>query len=238
MIANYLGLIARKCGMSYVVRGAEVVPVTIVYMDDLYIVDVKTIEKNGYNALTLGSYPVKESKTNKPQKTNFESMSVPCLKILKEFRLPTGVDMSSFALGQKMEIDFQKLIGCLIDVQSVGKGKGFAGVVKKYGFAGQLASHGESLSERSLGSTGNRTDPGKVFKNKKMPSRMGGKIVTTQNMEIIKVDAEKSLIFIKGTIPGFQSQELFITNAIKKVIILPSSTEVMFNFVKALLLKK
>lgn len=232
MMGNYIGLIAKKCGMSYIMLNSQTVPVTILKLDDMYIVDVKTVEKNGYNAVVVATNEVKQSKCNKSQRVTFEKIQTPFLKTVKEFRLFETVNMSSFTIGQKIDIDLTKLLGFFVDTRSVAKGKGFAGVVKKYGFGGQLGSHGESLSERSLGSTGNRTDPGKVFKNKKMPSRMGGKSVNVQNMEIIKVDTDNSLIFLKGTVPGFNSSDVFITNAIKKSFIMPGSKSLSFNFIQ------
>jgi large subunit ribosomal protein L3 len=191
------------------------------------------VEKNGYNAIVIASDGfAKSSSVNKPQKVMLEKNSCPVVSELKEFRLPDSVNMSEFKLGNEISINLEDLLNSFVDTLSVAKGKGFAGVMKKYGFKGQPATHGVSLTHRSIGSTGNRTDPGKVFKNKKMPSRMGGKNVRKQNMKIIGFDGEKSLLYILGSIPGFNGSRVIVESAIKKSININSKTFV-FNSVSS-----
>lgn len=229
-----IGLIAKKCGMSSLVNNDGVVtPITIINIPKQYIASILTIQKNGYNAIVIAADGfAKSTSVNKPQKIMLEKNLCPVVSELKEFRLPDFVNMSEFKVGHQVNIDLEDLSNSFVDTLSVAKGKGFAGVMKKYGFKGQPATHGVSLTHRSIGSTGNRTDPGKVFKNKKMPSRMGGKNVRKQNMKIVGFDREKSLLYILGSVPGFNGSKIIIQSAIKKSIKINSESFV-FNAVSA-----
>ncbi|WP_161982799.1 50S ribosomal protein L3 [Candidatus Deianiraea vastatrix] len=210
------GLIGKKCGMtSLFLDDGSVIPCTAVYIDRHYIVNVKTVAKDGYNAVILGTNAKRAKLVNKPQRKNLETLNLPALSNLKEFRLPNNLDMSTFVLGSEIEIDFKHLNGSFVDVRSRSKGKGFAGVVKRYGFGGQHASHGESLSERSHGSTGQRQDPGKVFKNKKMAGHMGDENVCIQNLSVLKVLPDERMLLISGSISGHSGSDVILTSSIK-----------------------
>lgn len=217
-MSSSVGLLAKKCGMTtFIADDGSHIPATVLYLGEQFIVDVKTVAKHGYNAIVV-AIDVKRSKLlNKPQKVFFEKNNLPCLSKVKEFRLSEEIDLTSFSFKGKIEFDLSSLVNQIVDITSVAKGKGFAGVVKKYGFAGQLASHGESLSERSHGSTGQRQDPGKVFKGKKMAGRMGGGVVTTQNMKILSCFVDESLLIVNGSIPGSKGAIVEITSAVKSV---------------------
>jgi large subunit ribosomal protein L3 len=207
------GVIARKVGMSQVfLDSGERIPVTLVKVDSCTVLAQKTMGKDGYIALQLGAEAVPSHRTTKPMQGVFKKLNTPCFSKVKEFRvseenlLPVGenLDASYFQPGQ------------FIDVTGVSVGKGFAGGMKRHGFGGLRASHGVSVSHRSHGSTGNRQDPGKVFKNKKMAGHMGCRRVTKLSLTVVSVDVEKKLVFIKGSVPGSKNQVLYIRDAIKK----------------------
>ncbi len=207
------GLLAKKLGMSRIFRDDGThVPVTILHLDDVRVVSTRTAERDGYNAIQLGWGRAKVKNVTKPNKGHFAAAKVePTLKMV-EFHVAedallepgTGLSAAHFVAGQK------------VDVCGTSKGKGFAGGMKRWNFSGLEASHGVSVSHRSLGSTGNRQDPGKTFKNKKMPGHLGAERVTTQNLEIAAVDVEKGLILVKGAIPGAKGGYVMVTDAIKR----------------------
>jgi large subunit ribosomal protein L3 len=210
-MSAFFAFIGKKVGMTQIYGSdGSLVPVTLLYVGDNYIVDTKNSDRDGYSSVLLGSFEVKEKKNNKPQASLMKSKNLPQLGRLKEFRVPSDI---SFDVN-KSSID-DSIIGMRIDIRSRSKGKGFAGVVKRYGFRGQHASHGESLSERSHGSTGQRQDPGKVFKGKKMAGHMGDRNVCVQNMLVLDVDSSKSLLFVKGSVPGFNGCDVFINTTSK-----------------------
>lgn len=207
------GLIAKKLGMSRIFQADGThVPVTVLKVDGLQVVNVRTAEKDGYNAVQLGTGAVKAKKVSKPLKGYFAKAKIEPKKKLGEFRvsedclLPLGAELSveHFVPGQ------------YVDVCAKSNGKGFAGVMKRYNFAGLEASHGVSISHRSHGSTGNRQDPGKVFKGKKMAGHMGATRVTVQNLKVVSVDPSKGLIMVKGAVPGTEDTWVRITDAVKK----------------------
>ncbi|GBQ24505.1 MAG: 50S ribosomal protein L3 [Acidiphilium sp. 37-64-53] len=207
------GIIAKKLGMTRLFRDDGThVPVTVLHMDDVRVVMAKTVESDGYAAVQLGFGHAKTKNVSKPMKGHYANAKVePAMKLV-EFRvaddavLETGAVLSPthFAAGQK------------VDVAGISKGKGFAGGMKRWNFAGLEASHGVSISHRSLGSTGNRQDPGKTFKNKKMAGHLGDKRITTMNLEIAAVDEARGLIMIKGGIPGAKNGYVFVRDAVKK----------------------
>ncbi|HJD56432.1 MAG TPA: 50S ribosomal protein L3 [Rickettsia endosymbiont of Pyrocoelia pectoralis] len=208
------GIIAQKVGMTSVFNDkGERVSLTLVKVEDCQIVEHKTLEKHGYNALVVGVKDRKASRVNKPMKQFFANAKVSSKTKLKEFRISednfidiaANVEVDHFAAGQ------------FIDVTATTIGKGFAGSMKRHNFRGLEASHGVSISHRSHGSTGQRQDPGKVFKGKKMAGHMGCSQVTIQNLKIFAVDKEQGLIMIQGSIPGHKGAYLSIKDAIKKI---------------------
>ena len=209
-----IGLIGKKIGMTREFFDTGVsVPVTVLSIEKGRIIDVITKEKRGYDAVRVGFGKIKNSKLTKQMKGVFAKKNTEPKKILKEFRVN---NISEYKEGNEIGLELFK-DQKFIDVTSKTIGKGFAGVMKKYNFAGLRASHGVSVSHRSHGSTGQRQDPGKVFKGKKMAGHMGDKIRTIQNLEIIKSDIENNLIFIKGSIPGSKNSLVLIEKTAKNI---------------------
>jgi len=209
------GLIARKIGSSsYFADNGVVFPVTIVKVESCIVSAIKTIEKDGYSAVQLVSINKTDSinKIKKPQRKIFTSLDIKPKKILKEFR----VDKESILeIGSSLNVNhFEK--NQYVDVSGTSIGKGFAGVMKRYNFAGGRASHGVSVSHRAHGSTGNSQDPGRVFKGKKMAGHMGAKRITKQNLKVIEIDKENNFLVIKGSIPGKKNSIVYIKDSVKK----------------------
>ena len=209
-----IGLIGKKIGMTreFFETGVSV-PVTVLSVEKGRIIDVITKDKRGYDAIRVGFGKIKNSKLTKQMKGVFAKKSTEPKRILKEFRVN---NISEFKTGNEIGLELFK-DQKFIDVTAKTIGKGFAGVMKKYNFAGLRATHGVSVSHRSHGSTGQRQDPGKVFKGKKMAGHMGDKIRTIQNLEIIKSDIENNLIFIKGSIPGSKNSLVLIEKTAKNI---------------------
>ena len=209
-----IGLIGKKIGMSREFFDSGIsVPVTVLSIEKGRILDVITKERRGYNAIRVGFGKVKTSKLTKQMKGVFAKKGTEPKKILKEFRVD---NVSEFKEGNEIGLELFK-DQKFVDVTSKTIGKGFAGVMKRYNFSGLRASHGVSVSHRSMGSTGQNQDPGKVFKGKKMPGHMGDKFRTIQNLEIIKSDPENNLIFIKGSVPGSKNSLVLIHKQAKKI---------------------
>ena len=209
-----IGLIGKKIGMTREFFDLGVsVPVTVLSVEKGRILDVITKEKRGYDAIKVGFGKIKNSKLTKQMKGVFAKKSTEAKKVLKEFRVK---NISEFKEGNEIGLELFK-DQKFVDVTARSIGKGFAGVMKKYNFAGGKASHGVSVSHRAHGSTGQNQDPGKVFKGKKMAGHMGNKLRTIQNLEIIKSDIEKNLIFIKGSIPGSKNTLVLIQKTSKIV---------------------
>ena len=209
------GLIATKVGnSSYYKDDGTNTHVTLIKVEECVVTNIKTSEKNGYNAVQLASIEtVKDiSKTSKPQRKIFTSVKIKPKKVLKEFRVDSD---NILDVGTKLDIDHFK-VNQFIDVSSISVGKGFAGVMKRHNFGGLRASHGVSISHRSHGSTGQNQDPGRVFKGKKMAGRMGNKKVTKQNLEIIEIDNVNNLLIVKGSIPGKKNSTIFLKDSIKR----------------------
>ena len=187
-------------------------PVTVLSVEGLQVVNVKTAEKDGYNAVQLGTGAVKSKNVSKPLKGYFAKAKVEPKKKLWEFRVSEDCLLSA---GSELSVE-HFVPGQYVDVCATSNGKGFAGVMKRYNFAGLEASHGVSISHRSHGSTGQRQDPGKVFKGKKMAGHMGAERVTVQNLKVVSVDSARGLIMVKGGVPGSENTWVRITDAVKK----------------------
>ena len=207
------GLIAKKLGMSRIfdVDGTHV-PVTVLQIDGLEVVAVKTQEKDGYTSVQLGCGNIKAKNLSKPLKGYFAKANVEPKKKLAEFRVSEDCLLS---VGDKLSAE-HFVPGQFVDVCGTSIGKGFAGVMKRHNFAGLEATHGVSISHRSHGSTGQRQDPGKVFKGKKMAGHMGDERVTVQNLKVVSVDGARGLIMVKGGVPGAENAWVRVTDAIKK----------------------
>ncbi|MGV3554765.1 MAG: 50S ribosomal protein L3 [Croceibacterium sp.] len=207
------GVIAKKVGMTRLFQeDGRHVPVTVLALEDCQVVSHRTADRDGYVAVQLGAGEAKQKNVNKPQREAFAKAEVSLKMKVAEFRLedeqgllPVGSHISAehFVAGQK------------VDITGHTQGKGFQGGMKRWGFGGLRASHGVSVSHRSLGSTGQRQDPGKVFKNKKMAGHMGDKRRTQQNLEVVRTDAERGLIFVKGSVPGSKNGWLLVRDAVK-----------------------
>jgi large subunit ribosomal protein L3 len=206
------GVIAKKMGMTRLFQDdGRHVPVTVLALDNVQVVARKNADDDGYFAVQLGAGTKKAKNMTKPERGHFGKAEVEPKARLAEFRvaedalLDVGAELSAdhFAVGQ------------LVDIQGVTQGKGFAGGMKRWGFGGLRATHGVSLSHRSLGSTGQRQDPGRVFKNKKMAGHMGAKNRTQQNLEVVRTDADRGLIFVKGSVPGHKGGWLLVKDAVK-----------------------
>jgi len=207
------GLIARKLGMTRLFKeDGSHVPVTVLHLDEVQVVDVRTQERDGYTAVQLGSTLAKVKNVSKANRGHYARVKVEPRKKLAEFRVAADavlepgavITAAHFVPGQK------------VDVTGTTKGKGFAGAMKRWNFRGLEASHGVSVSHRSHGSTGNRQDPGKTFKNKKMAGHLGQERVTTLNLSVARVDAEKNLIMVHGSIPGASGDYVLVRDAIKR----------------------
>ncbi|MCF6319444.1 MAG: 50S ribosomal protein L3 [Proteobacteria bacterium] len=205
-----IGIIGLKVGMTRVFsKEGNSTPVTVVSVADNTISQVKTTDTDGYNAIQVSTGAVKSSRVNKPLAGHFAKAGVQAAKFMMEFRtedsyeIGSNLDINMFAAGQK------------VDVTGRSKGKGFQGVIKRYNFQMQDATHGNSVSHRAPGSIGQCQTPGRVFKGKKMAGHMGDRNVTTQNLEVVRVDAEKGVILIKGAVPGAKNSRVIIKPAVK-----------------------
>ena len=209
-----LALIGKKIGMSReFYKTGQSVHVTVLKLDKARVIQVLDQEKRGYKAIQIGFGNVKTSKLSKAMKGYFAKKNTEPKKRLKEFRV---ANTEIYKEGNEFGLEIFKNVK-FVDVRSKTIGKGFAGVMKRHNFSGLRASHGVSVSHRSHGSTGQRQDPGKVFKGKKMAGHMGDKIRTIQNLEIIKSDIENNLLYLKGSIPGSKNSEVLVQKAVKNI---------------------
>jgi large subunit ribosomal protein L3 len=207
------GLIARKLGMSRVFRDDGThVPVTVLKVDGCQVVAHRTTERDGYTALQLGAGTVKVKNVTKPMRGHFAKASVEPKRTLAEFRVSGDALVE---VGAEITVE-HFVVGQHVDVTGTSIGKGYAGGMKRHGFHGLRATHGVSLSHRSLGSTGNRQDPGKVFKGKKMAGHLGDKQVTVLSLEVVRTDCDRGLILIKGAVPGAEGGYVLVRDAVKK----------------------
>ena len=207
------GLIARKLGMTRIFSdAAEHVPVTVLQVEDCQVVGVRTMEKDGYTAVQLGAGKAKVKNVTKPLRGHFAKAKVEPKRHLAEFRV---AEDALLAVGAELSVEHFRP-GQFVDVTGTSVGKGFAGAMKRHNFGGLRATHGVSISHRSHGSTGQRQDPGKVFKGKKMAGHMGNVRVTTQNLQVVATDAERGLILVKGAVPGAEGGIVLVRDAIKR----------------------
>ena len=207
-----IGLIGKKIGMTQkFFESGEAIPVTVLQVEPGKVVDVITKDKRGYSALLVGYGHVKSSKLTKAMKGFYAKKSLEAKKVLKEYRIE---DTEAFKPGADVTLEVLK-DKKFVDIRSKTIGKGFAGVMKRYNFGGLRASHGVSVSHRSHGSTGQRQDPGKVFKGKKMAGHMGDKFRTTQGLEIVETDIANNLLYLRGSIPGSKNTYVEIMEAVK-----------------------
>jgi large subunit ribosomal protein L3 len=206
------GVIAQKLGMTRVFTDAgEHVPVTVLKLDNCQVVAHRTVEKNGYVALQLGSGARKTRNVSKAMRGHFAASKVAPKSEMAEFRVSTD---ALIPVGAELTAD-HFVVGQFVDVTGTSVGKGFAGAMKRHNFGGLRASHGVSVSHRSHGSTGGRQDPGKVFKNKKMAGHMGDATVTTLNLKVVRTDVERGLLLVEGAVPGSKGGMILVRDAVK-----------------------
>ena len=207
------GVIAQKLGMTRVFTDAgEHVPVTVLRLQKCQVVGHRTADKNGYVALQLGAGDRKVKNVSRADRGNFAVAKVEPKRKLAEFRVSED---AMIPVGAEITAD-HFVVGQFVDVTGTSIGKGFAGGMKRWNFGGLRASHGVSISHRSIGSTGGRQDPGKTWKNKKMPGHMGVEKVTTQNLRVVRTDVERGLILVQGSVPGHAGGWIAVRDAVKK----------------------
>ncbi|UYY58376.1 50S ribosomal protein L3 [Sphingomonas sp. S2-65] len=206
------GVIAKKLGMTRLFQDdGRHVPVTVLALEGVQVVSVREQDRDGYTAVQLGAGSAKSKNVSKPQRGHFGKAEVEPKAVVHEFRVDAD---GLLDVGAEISADHY-VAGQYVDIQGKTQGKGFQGGMKRWGFGGLRATHGVSVSHRSLGSTGQRQDPGKVFKNKKMAGHMGDKFRTQQNLEIVGTDVERGLIFVKGSVPGSKGGWLFVKDSVK-----------------------
>lgn len=209
-----LGLLGRKVGMMRIyMDDGNAVPVTVLDVSDNRVTQVKTIEHDGYSAIQVAFGMRKASRVSKPAAGHFAKAGVEAAQYLKEFRVEQDV-ASSYDLGAKVPVTLFE-VGQKLDVQGCSIGKGFQGVIKRHNFSSQRASHGNSRSHRAPGSTGMAQDPGRVFPGKRMAGHLGDETVTVQNLELIRVDEARELLFVRGAVPGAKNGRVVVRLAVK-----------------------
>ena len=209
-----IALIGKKIGMTReFYKTGQLVPVTVLKMEKARVIQIINQEQRGYNAIQLGYGKIKNSKLTKAMKGYFAKKNTEAKKKLKEFRV---LDLSKYKEGNEFGLEIFKDVK-YVDTRSKTIGKGFAGAMKRHNFGGLRATHGVSISHRSHGSTGQRQDPGKVFKGKKMAGHLGDKLRTMQNIEIIRTDIENELLYLKGSIPGSKNSEVLVKKSVKNI---------------------
>ena len=207
------GVIAKKLGMTRLfLEDGKQVPVTVLQLENLQVVSQRTADKDGYTAVQLGAGNAKAKNTTEPMRGHFAKANVAPKRTMAEFRVSPE---NLIDVGAEITADHY-LAGQFVDIAGTSIGKGFAGAMKRHNFGGLRASHGVSISHRSHGSTGQCQDPGKVFKGKKMAGHLGAVRVTTQNLQVVKTDADRGLILVKGAVPGSKGGWVTIKDAVKK----------------------
>ena len=209
-----IALIGKKIGMTReFYKTGQLVPVTVLKMEKARVIQIINQEQRGYNAIQLGYGKIKNSKLTKAMKGYFAKKNTEAKKKLKEIKV---LDLSKYKEGNEFGLEIFKDVK-YVDTRSKTIGKGFAGAMKRHNFGGLRATHGVSISHRSHGSTGQRQDPGKVFKGKKMAGHLGDKLRTMQNIEIIRTDIENELLYLKGSIPGSKNSEVLVKKSVKNI---------------------
>ena len=207
-----IGLVGRKVGMTRIFTEDGVsIPVTVIEVEANRVTQVKSVETDGYNAIQVTTGAKKASRVTKPEAGHFAKAGVEAGRGLWEFRLNNG---ETFTVGSELKVDLLADVK-LVDVTGTSKGKGFAGTVKRWNFRTQDATHGNSLSHRVPGSIGQNQTPGKVFKGKKMAGQLGNERVTVQSLDVVRVDAERNLLLVKGAVPGATGSDLIVKPAVK-----------------------
>ena len=222
---NEIALIGKKLGMTReFYKTGQLVPVTVLKMEKARVIQIIDEGKRGYKAVQLGYGKIKNSKLTKAMKGYFSKRNTEAKKKLKEFKVK---NIEDYKEGNEFGLEIFKDIK-FVDTKSKTIGKGFAGAMKRHNFGGLRATHGVSISHRSHGSTGQRQDPGKVFKGKKMAGHMGDKLRTMQNLEIIKTDLDNELIYLKGSIPGSKNSEVLLKKSVKNInkLTIPEKIEI------------
>ncbi len=205
-------ILGKKVGMTQIFdENGEVIPVTVIEAGPCYVTQKKTTDKDGYNAIQLGFGEVSEKRLTQPEAGHLKKSSAPLVKYLREFQV---ADPEAYEDGQKIDVSVFE-VGDRVDVIGTGKGKGFAGVVKRHGFRGGPKTHGQSDRWRAPGSVGAGSTPGRVFKGVRMAGQMGNERVTVQNLKVVLVDAEKNLLAVRGSIPGAKNGLVIIREARK-----------------------
>jgi len=207
------GLLAKKLGMTRIFKeDGTHVPVTVLHVDNVQVVAARTEEKDGYTAVQIGYGKAKVKNVSQPNKGHYAKAKVEPKAKLVEFRVDADAMLEPGATLSAAHF----VAGQIVDISGTTKGKGFAGAMKRWNFSGLEASHGVSISHRSHGSTGNRQDPGKTFKNKKMAGHLGQERITTQNLVVAAVDAARGLLMIKGAVPGAKGGYVLVRDAVKR----------------------
>lgn len=210
-----IGLVGRKVGMSRVFQDTgDSSPVTVLEITSNRVAQVKSVDKDGYSAVQLTTGSRRPGRVSKAMAGHFSKAGVEAGRGVWEFRA-TEEEIGELTAGSEISVAIFEA-GQIVDVQASSKGKGFAGGIKRHGFSGLRATHGVSVSHRSLGSTGQNQTPGRVFPGKKMAGQMGNVTVTQQNLQIVRVDEERNMILVKGSIPGSRGTDVIIRPAIKK----------------------
>ena len=209
-----IGLVGRKCGMTRIfTEDGQSVPVTVIEVEPNRITQVKAVETDGYSAVQVTTGSRKASRVGKPAAGHFAKAEAEAGRGLWEFRL-TEEEVAGYKVGDAIEVNVFEA-GAMVDVTGTSKGKGFAGTIKRWNFKGQDATHGNSLSHRVPGSIGQNQTPGRVFKGKKMAGHMGNRKTTVQSLEIVRVDAERNLLLVKGAVPGAAGNDVVVKPAVK-----------------------
>jgi large subunit ribosomal protein L3 len=210
-----IGLVGRKVGMTRIFTDdGNTLPVTVLDVSDNRITQIRTAEKDGYAAVQVASGKRRATRVNKAMKGHFAKAAVEAGSRLKEFRVAKPEQLGELKVGGKIGVEIFK-VGQKVDVQGVTIGKGFAGVIKRHHFHSQRASHGNSISHKTPGSTGQNQSPAHVFKGKRMPGHLGDVKRTIQNLEIVRIDAERQLLLVKGSVPGSAGRDVIVKLAVK-----------------------
>ncbi|HYG54273.1 MAG TPA: 50S ribosomal protein L3 [Burkholderiales bacterium] len=210
-----IGLVGRKVGMTRIFTDdGGTLPVTVLDVSDNRITQIRTADKDGYAAVQVTFGKRRATRVNKAAKGHFAKAAVEAGHLLKEFRLGKPEELGELKVGGKIGVEIFK-VGEKVDVQGVTIGKGFAGVIKRHHFHSQRASHGNSISHKTPGSTGQNQSPAHVFKGKRMPGHLGDVKRTIQNLEIVRIDAERQLLLVKGSVPGSAGRDVIVKRAVK-----------------------